>query len=179
MRQREPLYGVLAEFADLTGLLRAVTESRKAGYRDIDAYTPFPSEEVAEALDAHDRRLPLLVLLGGIGGGIAGYFLQYWAAAVSYPINVGGRPFHSWPSFIPVTFECTVLGAALMAVFGMLALNGLPRPHHPVFNVRRFALSTRDRFFLCIHATDPLFERESARHFLERLDPFEVSDVED
>lgn len=176
-RHTTPIYGLLAEFADVNSLVRAVREVRDAGYEKVDAFTPFPVEEVAEALDVHDRRLPLLVLLGGIAGGLAGYLLQYWTATMDYPINIGGRPFHSWPSFIPVTFECTILGAALMAVLGMLALNGLPKPYHPVFNVPRFALSTRDRFFLCIQARDPQFEAQRTREFLERLEAFEVSEV--
>lgn len=172
-----PIYGLLAEFADVSSLVRAVHKARDAGYRKVDAFTPFPVEELSEALEAHDRRLPLLVLLGGIAGGIAGYLLQYWSATIAYPINIGGRPLHSWPAFIPVTFECTILGAALMAVLGMLALNGLPKPYHPVFNVPRFALSSRDRFFLCIQAQDPRFDPRSTREFLERLEPFEVSEV--
>jgi hypothetical protein len=177
--ERTPLYGLLAEFGDATGLLRAVRAARQAGYRRLDAYTPFPSEEIAEALGAHDRRLPLLVLLGGVAGGLGGYLLQYWTSVVAYPINIGGRPLHSWPAFVPVTFECTILGAALMAVLGMLALNGLPRPHHPVFNVPRFALSSKDRFFLCIEARDPRFDRQGTRQFLQELAPFEVTEVAD
>ena len=118
------------------------------------------------------------MLLGGIAGLVGGYALSYWTSAIDYPINVGGRPLNSWPAFIPITFETTVLGAALATVFGMLALNGLPMPYHPVFNVPRFALSTRNRFFLCIEATDPLFDREQTRRFLERFVPRQVSEVE-
>jgi hypothetical protein len=175
---RPPIYGLLAEFGDLGELVHAVRAVRAAGYRAVDAFTPIPSEELTEALGAHDRRLPLVVLLGGIAGGIGGYLLQYWTAVVDYPLNVGGRPLHSWPSFLPVTFETTVLGAALCAVLGMLALNGLPMPYHPLFNVPRFALSSRDRFFLCIEATDPQFDREATRRVLERLVPRQVSEVE-
>ena len=178
MRQRPPIYGLLAEFADLHDLLSAVRRTREAGYRDIDAYTPFPVEEVWEALGEHHNRLPLLVLIGGIAGLVGGIALQYWTSVVDYPINVGGRPLFSWPSFVPVTFECTVLGAALATVFGLLALNGLPMPYHPVFNVPRFANATRDRFFLCIEATDPLFDREATRRFLERQLPRQVSEVD-
>jgi ActD protein len=178
MSGRPPVYGLLAEFSDPNELIAAARRTREAGYRDVDAYTPFPIEELWEALGFHYNRLPLVVLIGGIVGALAGLGLQYWTAVIDYPINVGGRPFFSLPSFIPITFETTVLVAALSAVLGMLALNGLPMPYHPVFNVPRFALATRDRFFLCIEATDPLFDREDTRRFLERLAPREVSEVE-
>jgi hypothetical protein len=178
MTRRPPIYGLLAEFNDPNELVAAVRRAREAGFRQMDAYTPFPIEELAEAMGMHSTRLPLIVLIGGIVGGVAGLLLQYWTSAIDYPINVGGRPFFSWPAFIPITFETTVLVAALSAVLGMLALNGLPMPYHPVFNVPRFALATRDRFFLCIEATDPQFDREGTRRFLERLVPREVSEVE-
>ena len=178
MTRRPPMYGLLAEFNDPNELIAAVRRVRAAGYRHMDAYTPFPIEELTEALELHSNRLPLLVLIGGIVGVLAGLGLQYWTAAVDYPLNVGGRPLFSLPSFIPITFETTVLCAALTAVLGMLALNGLPMPYHPVFNVPRFALATRDRFFLCIEATDPLFDRDETRRLLERLAPREVSEVE-
>jgi hypothetical protein len=175
---RPPIYGLMAEFSEPTELIAAIRRTREAGYRDIDAYTPYPAEEVSEALAFHRNRLPLIVLIGGILGGLGGYLLQYWTSAIDYPINVGGRPLNSWPAFIPITFETTVLVAALFAVLGMLALNGLPMPYHPVFNVPEFARATRDRFFLCIEATDPQFDRESTRRFLERLVPRTVSEVE-
>ncbi len=178
MAARPPIYGLMAEFDDVTELVDAVKATRAAGYREFDAYTPFPVEAVTEAMHEHHNRLPLLVLIGGIVGLIAGYSLAYWTSVIDYPINIGGRPLHSWPAFIPITFECTVLGAALTTVFGMLALNGLPMPYHPVFNVPRFAMSTRHRFFLCIEATDPLFDREHTRRFLERFVPRQVSEVE-
>ena len=162
----------------MNDLVRAARTARAAGFRHLDAYTPFPVEELSHALGVRPSRLPLVVLLGGLAGGLAGYLLQWWTAVVAYPINVGGRPLHSWPAFIVPTFETTVLGAAIAAVLGMLALNGLPMPYHPVFNVPRFALSSRDRFFLCIEATDPLFDREGTRRFLERLVPRQVSEVE-
>ncbi len=175
---RPPIYGMMAEFETPTELVVAIRKARAAGYRLMDAYTPFPVEEVAEALQIHERRLPLLVLIGGIVGCIGGYALQYYLSVIAYPINIGGRPLHSWPAFIPITFETTVLVAALTTVFGMLALNGLPMPYHPVFNVPRFALASRDRFFLCIEATDPQFDREATRRFLERLDPRSIAEVE-
>ena len=171
------VYGLMAEFDDPTHLVRAAASAREAGYRRMDAYSPFPIEELHEALGAHHSRLPLIVLIGGMVGCIGGFLLQYWASAIAYPINVGGRPFNSWPAFIPVTFECTILGAALSAVLGMLALNGLPMPYHPVFNVPRFALASRNRFFLCIQARDKKFDVEKTRQFLETLKPREVSTV--
>jgi hypothetical protein len=169
---------MMAEFETPTELVHAARAAREAGYRKIDAFSPFPVEELDDVLDLHDRRLPLLVLIGGVLGGLAGYALQYWTSVHAYPLNVGGRPLHSWPAFVPVTFEMTILGAALSVVLGMLAVNGLPMPYHPVFNVPRFALSSRDRFFLCIKATDPLFDRDSTRRFFERLVPRQVSEVE-
>jgi hypothetical protein len=173
----ERLYGLMAEFDDPETLLQATRRAYEEGYRRMDAYSPFPIEELGEALGIHRTAVPLLVLIGGIVGAVSGYGLQYWVSAIAYPLNVGGRPFNSWPSFIPVTFEMTVLVAALTAVFGMLALNRLPMPYHPVFNVPRFALASRDRFFLCIEATDPMFDGDRTRAFLEHFAPREVSEV--
>jgi hypothetical protein len=172
-----PIYGLLAEFENVPTLVEAVRAARGAGYRRMDAYTPFPAEEVAEELGLHRSRLPWVVFAGGLVGGLAGYFMQYYASVLSYPLNVGGRPLHSWPSFIPVTFEMTVLVAAVTAVLAMLGMNGLPMPYHPLFNVPRFALASRDRFFLCIEARDPQFDREGTRRFLEGLHPREVFEV--
>jgi hypothetical protein len=171
------IHGLMAEFDDANALVLAAASAHDAGYRRMDAYSPFPIEELHDALGSHPSRLPLIVLIGGLVGCVAGFLLQYWASAVAYPINVGGRPFNSWPAFIPVTFECTILGAALSAVLGMLALNGLPMPYHPVFNVPRFALASRNRFFLCIEARDAKFELDATRQFLETLKPREVSAV--
>jgi len=171
------IYGLLAEFDDAQALVAATHQAHHEGYRRMDAYSPFPIEELHEALGAGPSRLPLIVLIGGIVGCIGGYLLQYWSGALAYPLNIGGKPFNSWPMFIPVTFECTILAAALSAVFGMLALNGLPMPYHPVFNVPRFALASRSRFFLCIEARDPRFDLENTRRFLETLGPREVSTV--
>ncbi len=176
--KRPPIYGLLAEFSEPNELIAAARATREAGYTRVDAYTPYPIEEVSEALHLKRSGLPLLVLIGGIIGGLAGFGLQYWAATIAYPVNIGGRPFNSWPAFIPITFETTVLVAAFFTVLGMLALNGLPMPYHPVFNVPRFALASRDRFFLCIEATDPKFDREGTRRFLERLVPRTVSEVD-
>jgi len=175
----EPVYGLMAEFDNPTDLVHAAKGAFDAGYRKMDAYTPYPLEEAAEAIGSHHNRVPLVTLIGAMLGMIGGYSLQYWVSVVNYPINVGGKPFHSWPAFIPVTFECAVLGASLAAVFGMLALNGLPQPYHPVFNVPRFALASRNRFFLCIESRDPKFSLEATRKFLETLSPREVSTVAD
>ena len=177
MAELPAIYGLMAEFDDATALVAAAQRAHQEGYRTMDAYSPFPIEELHEALGSHQTRLPLIVLIGGLCGCLGGYLLQYWVSAVAYPINVGGRPFHSWPAFIPVTFECTILVAALSAVFGMLALNGLPMPYHPVFNVPRFALASRNRFFLCIEAHDKKFDLNETRSFLETLNPREVTIV--
>lgn len=172
------IYGVLGEFPSAEALIDAAHNVREAGYTKTDAYAPLPIRGLAEALGFHRTRLPLIVLLGGILGGVGGYLMQYWMMAVDYPMNIGGRPAHSWPSFIPVTFELTILGAALSAVFGMLALNGLPRPHHPLFNVPEFSLASQNRFFICIAATDKQFEVANAREFLRSIGATQVITVE-
>ena len=176
-QQQTAVYGLLAEFDDPNALVAAAHRSYHEGYRRMDAYSPFPIEELHEALGTPPTKLPLIVLIGGLFGCIGGYGMQYWISVMAYPINVGGKPFHSWPAFIPVTFEMTVLVAALTTVLGLLALNGLPMPYHPVFNAPRFALATRDRFFLCIEAADPRFDLETTRRFLHGLGAKEVSDV--
>ena len=173
------IYGLMAEFDDPQSLVSATGRAHREGYRCMDAYSPFPIEELHEAFGGHHTRLPLIVLIGGLCGCIGGYALEYWSSVVAYPLNIGGKPLHSWPAFIPVTFECTILVAALSAVLGMLALNGLPQPYHPVFNVPRFALASRNRFFLCIESVDPKFDVERTRHFLETLEPREVTTVAD
>ena len=178
MQTPSSLYGVLAEFTTPDELLAATRRAYEAGYRRMDAYTPFPIEGLAAALGFQRTRLPLIVLLGGIVGGLGGYLMQYWIAAIDYPLNIGGRPFNSWPAFIPVTFELTILVAALAAVLGLLVLNGLPMPYHPLFNVPRFELATRNGFFLCIEARDPQFDRDATRRFLASVKAREVYDVE-
>lgn len=178
MKKEPGLYGLLAEFDNPTDIVHAAHKAYEEGYRSMDAYSPYPIEELSEAVGFHHTKLPLIVLVGGIIGGLAGFALQYWTSVLDYPLNVGGRPYNSWPSFIVPTFETTILGAALSAVFGMLALNGLPRPYHPVFNSERFALASRDRFFLCIEAKDPKFDRDKTAEFLRSLGPREVIDVE-
>ena len=179
MKQTKPkLYGVMAQFDSPSTLVAAAKETYAAGYRRINGYSPFPIEELSEAIGFTRTSLPLIVLLGGIVGGVGGFFMQYWMEVIDYPINVGGKPFNSWPAFIPITFECTVLCAALAAVLGMLALNKLPQPYHPVFNAPRFALASRDRFFLCIEARDEMFDVEKTGRFLATLGASVVSEVE-
>jgi hypothetical protein len=175
---RPPLYGLLAEFEHEDDLLVAARRAQVEGYRALDAYTPFPVEGLHEAIGFHHTRLPYVVLAGGILGALTGFFLQLYATAVDYPQNVGGRPLNSWPAFIPITFELSILGASLFAVFGLLALNGLPTPYHPLFNVPRFELASRDRFFLCIKSKDPRFDRLETRRYLESLSPHAISEVE-
>jgi len=177
-RHAPPLYGVIAEFETPGDLVHAARKVYEAGYRRINGYSPYPIEELSEAIGFTHTSLPLIVFIGGVLGGLAGFGMQYWMEVINYPLNVGGKPFNSWPAFIPITFECTVLAAAFSAVLGMLILNKLPQPYHPVFNAPNFALATRDRFFLAVEANDPKFEHDRVVSLLQSLNALEVSDVE-
>jgi hypothetical protein len=171
------IYGLLAEFETAEAVVAAAHRTYEAGYRKIDAYSPFPIEELAEAIGFHRNGVAPIALVGGLLGGIGGFMLQWWINTINYPLNVGGRPYNSWPSFIIVTFEMTILFTGLSAVFGMLALNGLPQPYHPLFNVDRFSFVTRDRFFVVIFSSDPKYDATETRHFLEGLKPHSISEV--
>ena len=171
-------YGLLAEFDTPTALVAAAKRAYEAGYRKMDTFSPYPVEEAWEAIGHHDRRLSLIVLGGGITGLLTGVGLQEWVHQVAYPINIAGKPLNSWPQFIPVIFELTILFAALSAVIGMIVLNGLPQPYHPVFNVPRFEHASRDKFFLLVESEDPKFDRQGTADFLKGLNASEVSEVE-
>ncbi len=173
----QTLYGLLAEFRDPDSLIRAVLRTREAGYRRMDAFSPYPIEGLAEAMKFTGVSVPRIMLIGGIVGGLVGFGLQYYVSAIAYPINVGGRPIDSWPLFVPVIFELIILFAALGGAIGMFVLNGLPMPYHPVFNVSRFAEATKDGFFMIIEARDPKFNYEATRAFLQTLNPRGVFDV--
>ena len=177
-RHLPPLYGVMAEFESPTDLVAAARRVYSLGYRRINGYSPYPIEELAEAIGFTHTSLPLIVFIGGVLGGLGGFFMQYWIEVINYPINVGGKPMNSWPAFIPITFEMTVLCAAFAAVLGMLVLNKLPQPYHPVFNVPDFALATRDRFFLAIEANDAKFNHAEVVDLLNSLGAVAVNDVE-
>ncbi len=172
-------YGLMAEFDTPEEIVNAVEKTKAAGFEKIDAYAPFPVHGLAEALGFTKSRIPMVVFIGGLTGGILGYLLQWWCSAIAYPLNVGGRPLNSVPAFIPITFEMTILFAAFSAVFGMFLLNGLPLPYHPVFNVERFAMASRNHFFLCIESKDPKFSVKNTRAFLESLKPRGVYDIEE
>ncbi len=176
--KRHAIYGLLAEFENSEDLLSAAQGAHEAGYRGLDAFSPFPIEGLADAVGFRSTRVPLLCLVGGLIGCLGGFFLQYWPNVFGYPLDIGGKPYNSWPNFIPITFELTILCAGLATVLGMLALNGLPTPYHPVFNVPRFELATRNRFFLCIKAWDPNFDLQKTKEFLATLKAKEVSEIE-
>jgi hypothetical protein len=171
------LYGLMAEFDSATAIVSAARKARDAGYAKVDAYTPFPIHELDAALQLPRTRLPWLVFFGGIAGLLSGFALQYWVSVIDYPLNIGGRPLASWPAFVVPSYELTILFAAITAVVGMIALNGLPRPYHPVFNAPNFSNASKDRFFLCIEAADGKFDSAGTRDFLEALDPLGVTDV--
>ena len=169
-------YALLAEFAQPEALVAAARRAR-AAYRDVDAYAPYSVEGLSEALGFTHDRMPLLALLGGIAGAAGAYFLQWYTAVIDYPIDAGGRPLHSWPAFVPATFELMVLGAALTIFIGLWVANGLPRLHHPIFNAPDFDLASRNRFFLAIRATDPGFDAARTRDFLLALAPLRLIEV--
>ena len=177
--ERGRTWGMLAEFETPEDLLQAARRAREVGYRRMDAYTPFPIHGLSDAMGFRPTKLPLLVLAGGLVGGAAALGMMWYSATIHYPINVAGKPFASWPMFVPITFELTVLCAALSAVFGMLGMNGLPMPYHPIFNAPRFAFASRDRFFLCIEARDPRYQEDDVRAFLGGLNAKEVAAVEE
>ena len=171
MKPTTAIYGLMVEFLTAGEVLDATRRSRQAGYRQMDAYTPYPVEGLAAELGLKKTRIPFLVLMGGLVGMCVGFFMQYYSMAVNFPFNVGGRPHNSWPVFIPVTFEVLILIASFSAFLSMLFLNGLPRPNHPVFNVPRFDRASQDRFFLCIESTDPQFEEMATAAFLAATEP--------
>ena len=172
-----PVYGLMAEFDSPQELLDAAQKTHGAGYKQIDAYSPFPIEGLADAVGFHKNYVSLVVLICGMLGGLSGYLLQYYVAVISYPVNIGGRPYHSWPSFIIVTFELTILFGGVSAAVGMLALNGLPQPYHPVFNVPEFARASDNRFFLVVASNDPKYDAARTREFLKGLAPRAISEV--
>lgn len=176
--REDELYGLMAEFNTAEQLIAAARAVRGAGFTDIQAYTPFPIDELSRYVKVRRRNwVPAIVLIGGIFGGLSGFLMQYYAMAISYPLNIGGRPLFSWPAFIPITFELTVLCAALFGAFGMLALNGLPRLYHPVFTVPDFKLASNSGFFLCISAADEKFDLEGVTKFLRSLKPTALTEV--
>lgn len=176
--KRPDIYGLMAEFDAPEKVLAAAERAKQAGYHNMDAFTPFPMEELTDALGIRHSKLALFVLCCGIAGAVTGFAFQYWTSVVDYPLNIGGRPLNSWPQWIPVTFELTILFSAIGAVVGMIFRNGLPKPVHPVFNVDRFERASQDRFFLCIEATDAKFDKVRTRKFLESLDPTSIDVVE-
>lgn len=173
------LHAVVAEFSSEGVIIQAARKTREAGYRKTDCYTPYPVHGLAEAMDFRDNRVAWTIFIGGVIGFIAGASLEVYVSFFDYPINVGGRPYISWPAFIPVAYETTILLGSFAAVLGMLALNGLPKPYHPIFNTPNFERATTDKFFLSIEATDPKFDLAETKAFLEGLGADRVSEVED
>jgi hypothetical protein len=176
-KPKPPIYGLLAEFTQPEPLVDAAHRAYTEGYRKLDAYSPYPIEGLAEAIGFTHNRMPVIVLIGAICGGLLALAMQWFSAVIHYPLNVGGRPLFSWPAFVPITFELTILLGAFSAVIGMLGLNGLPMPYHPLFHVPSFAMASRNRFFLCIQADDPKFDPVETRRFLEGLGARHVCEV--
>jgi hypothetical protein len=170
-------WGLLAEFASADGLLAAARRVRESGYERAEAYSPFPVDGLAEALGFARNRVPLFTFIGGLLGGIGGFWLQWYSAVVDYPVNIAGRPLDSWPMFVPVTFELAVLGSAFAAVISMFAANGLPQLRHPLFAAPEFDLATRNRFFLCLRSDDAAFDARESRELLESLHPMHCVEV--
>jgi Protein of unknown function (DUF3341) len=179
MKATSVLYGFMAEFADPESLKECIRRAKAEGFRRIDAYTPFPVEGVSDELGLYRSVVPLIVLTGGLIGALTGALMQWYSSVYDYPLNIGGRPFNSWPSFVVITFELTILFAGLFGALGMLALNGLPKPHHPLFNEPHFDRVTQDRFFLCIEARDPRFDSRETWKFLESFNPEGLYAVQD
>ncbi|HKS76993.1 MAG TPA: DUF3341 domain-containing protein [Terriglobales bacterium] len=175
--KRDPIYGIMAEFDSAQALVDAARKTHEAGYKKIDAYSPFPIEGLAEEIGFHHDEVPLVVLIGGIIGGLTGFFMQYWISVIDYPLNIGGKPYNSWPAFIVITFEMTILFAGISAVLGMLALNGLPMPYHPVFNVPRFSAASKDRFFLIVFSSDKNYKPTEVRRLFETMNPRAIDEV--
>lgn len=178
MDGKPTIYGYLAEYTTPESIVEAAKRAYAEGYRKMDAYSPMPIDGLAEAIGFTKNRIPLLVLIGGITGAATAYAMMYFSAVLNYPLNVGGRGLNSWPAFVPITFELTILFGSFAAVLGMLGLNGLPMPYHPVFNAPGFAMASRNRFFLCIESSDPKFDHQGTREFLESLKPKSVVEVE-
>jgi hypothetical protein len=176
--RRQAIYGIMAEFDSTGSLLKAAQATYGAGYRRLDAFSPFPVEGLADAIGFRKTGVPAICLIGGLVGCLGGFLLQYWPNVIGYPLNIGGKPYNSWPAFIPITFELTILCAGVSTILGMLALNGLPTPYHPVFNVPRFELASRNRFFLVVKARDPKFDLVRTKEFLSGLDPAGVYEIE-
>ena len=171
------LFGVMAEFESSQALVDAARKSVGRGFTKLEGYSPVPIEELNDIIHKKRTILPKIVLAGGLTGMATGFILQYWASVIEYPMNVGGRPQASWPTFVIPSYELTILFAALAAAIGMIVLNGLPQPYHPVFNVPRFSLASSDKFFLVIESKDPLYDAHRTKDFLSSLGAKGVYDV--